>query len=377
MKLKFLRSGRQAKRLLAATLLLITAMAAAAAFVAANTQPAQEGAGMGMLSAAGMPKEPLTHGEEFVLVISISDNPGFATMPIRLYVPDGLELTGLSAGGDCLAEGFMSPWSDGGDMPLAGYVFTGWFHRTANFTVADADLLVLDFRVADTAAVSTTGNITAAFKTLQLGAARPEMPSVIYGGGYPDAAIIFPGCYADEDGGNIWIIGSVDIRGYLRAIEHPEPVTIPGMIAPRLPLLLPPAARLDVGENVPRVWADIEWDKHDISSFDPLGTEEQIINGLVVLPLSVHNPSGIPLSTRFSVTVICGELDGGVADLLAKLAELIAYARALRASTLVSAGGGDVPAAYWWAAQRAHNSFIDAIIDAQSVLFSVTPIRYP
>jgi len=169
--------------------------------------------------------EIFTPGDTVMLTISISNNTGFMTMPLRLSIPDGLELIGLNVGHTDLINGFMSPWDDtallfppieAADQPLTGNVFMGWFFRESSF-VDDADLLILTFRISDDAAIGETDDITITFADTQGEIAPTDK------GGIP-VDIILPG--DDEDGaiGSITVGCPIEIaRAELRElIEYAE-----------------------------------------------------------------------------------------------------------------------------------------------------------
>jgi len=111
----------------------------------------------GIISATPIPAT-LSPGERFNTTISISENPGFAAMLIRISIPSGIELIGFRADSlqatDC--EGFFlsieyyNLADDGISLihPITdSYIFAGWMARATNL-YNDGNLFTLNFKVS-------------------------------------------------------------------------------------------------------------------------------------------------------------------------------------------------------------------------------------
>jgi hypothetical protein len=74
-------------------------------------------------------------GDEVTVDISISNNPGFATMPLRISIPEGLTLVKFELGHPALHADFVGPpgVSPGEPTNITNQFFVNWT-RTTNFT---------------------------------------------------------------------------------------------------------------------------------------------------------------------------------------------------------------------------------------------------
>ncbi|MCL2577073.1 MAG: hypothetical protein FWE27_03370 [Defluviitaleaceae bacterium] len=119
-------------------------------------------------------------GESFDMNLRIENNPGFTNMAVRLFVPEGLELTHIM-----LDENFYGPavlfpdWHDfetgAITTPIVGprnaqVVFWG---TGGDFIASNAGLLTYTFRVRQNAAPGKTNPITFAFAD-NIGYAQPS-----------------------------------------------------------------------------------------------------------------------------------------------------------------------------------------------------------
>ncbi|MCL2577074.1 MAG: hypothetical protein FWE27_03375 [Defluviitaleaceae bacterium] len=112
--------------------------------------------------------------EGVIITVRVDNNPGFATLPLKIGVPEGLTLMSYSA-----PTGLPLTLT-GSDIPVGGlegdaYVFMTW-HGTANHT-ADGVILNLIFDVCDDAMPNDIYMITATFED----AAGPNPPLDLYG----------------------------------------------------------------------------------------------------------------------------------------------------------------------------------------------------
>jgi hypothetical protein len=147
---------------------------------------------------------PLSPGQSFTMTLRIEENTGFANMPIRLFVPEGLELTHVSSEN---LPGMMFAFPPG-HLPETGEIdtITGAAYAFvisaggSNFSVPNADLLSFTFRVRTPATISETAPIRIAFAN----AARYSTPTTADG---VPLNIMLPG----NDSG---IIGNVIISAH-------------------------------------------------------------------------------------------------------------------------------------------------------------------
>ncbi|MCL2225333.1 MAG: BspA family leucine-rich repeat surface protein [Defluviitaleaceae bacterium] len=88
--------------------------------------------------------------EDVQVQIGIKNNPGFASMLMKISFPDEFTLTGYTLADHSLYEKFHTP----DDLSEVGnYVFMGWAGRTSNITL-DGELLTLTFSVSENASVN-------------------------------------------------------------------------------------------------------------------------------------------------------------------------------------------------------------------------------
>jgi len=173
----------------------------------------------GTISASELPDRTLQRGEEFSITLSIAGNTGFAALPLRIFVPDGLELIRLelghaNLGGASFRTGpqdwVPEQYSLFGyfENPIVGpiHAFASW-GRMSNFTVLNTDLVTLTFRVSATAENMTTDEINMAFAT-GVGADVPR--AIIPGASVPLDITL-------TNGGNI---GAVTIKSPLLPIHN-------------------------------------------------------------------------------------------------------------------------------------------------------------
>jgi hypothetical protein len=115
----------------------------------------------GTIEFSRIEKEHFLPGESFQLRVSITNNTGVASIPLRLTVPDGLELTGVTPGAGISGDTITEPEV----YPATGTVFVSWYRAMGNFTTQNADLFTFTFRVSQNARYGETGNIVFAFAT--------------------------------------------------------------------------------------------------------------------------------------------------------------------------------------------------------------------
>lgn len=113
-----------------------------------------------------------THGEYFHMILRLDDNPGFATMGKRLFIPDGLELTHvhiLSLQGKLVTLPYEHCHETGQIVnPVVGATYIHVvFMGVRDFTVPNSDLLVYTFRVTENAQLGETESLTLAFANAQ------------------------------------------------------------------------------------------------------------------------------------------------------------------------------------------------------------------
>lgn len=109
-------------------------------------------------------------GDEVKVQIRISDNPGFATMFMRIEFPDELTLENYTLANADLQVSFTPPHDliDVGD-----YVFMGWEGRTENI-ILNGELLTLTFSVCPNMATNRKLPITVTFGNAYGGENTPE-----------------------------------------------------------------------------------------------------------------------------------------------------------------------------------------------------------
>ena len=111
-------------------------------------------------------------GESFDMVVRIDGNKGFANMMIKMFIPQGLELTGYSYSGfPWFNNNIISP-----TIPTIGSNFAlfGWQGRTSNIT-GDSDLFTFTFKVSNNAALGLTESITMSFENAPINANNDEV----------------------------------------------------------------------------------------------------------------------------------------------------------------------------------------------------------
>jgi len=131
--------------------------------------------------ATGMP-ERVFRGDAFDVTLRFENNPGFMTMPIRIYVPEGLVLTHITfdpAYSAVLSQGiFTGPpgftRSTGEITPIVGpaYAFVAWA-RTNNMTIQNFNLITYTFMAEEEAALGETDEIRISFANVR----NPELPA--------------------------------------------------------------------------------------------------------------------------------------------------------------------------------------------------------
>jgi len=166
----------------------------------------------GVISASELPDRTFQRGEQFSVTVSIAGNTGFAGLPLRIFVPDGLELIALELGSVALRTGFTAGPQTWVSPPpnvfgyfessIVGpiYAYAQWGRTGTNFTIANTDLVTLTFSVSATAENMTTDEINMAF------AIRDGVPSV------PRALIPGASIPLDITLANDGIIGAVTIK---------------------------------------------------------------------------------------------------------------------------------------------------------------------
>jgi hypothetical protein len=120
------------------------------------------------------------HGDSFDVVVRIDENPGFANVRTRLYIPNGLELTGFSHNDlPGLGNNIVSP-----AIPTSGsaYAVAGWTGRTSDIQ-GDIDLFTFTFTVADDATLGFTDPITIDFLDVPMNADGEEVQIFLPCGG--------------------------------------------------------------------------------------------------------------------------------------------------------------------------------------------------
>ncbi|MCL2223913.1 MAG: putative Ig domain-containing protein [Defluviitaleaceae bacterium] len=109
-------------------------------------------------------------GDEVEVHVRISNNPGFASMFMRLDFPAELTLTGYALSHHSLYENFETPE----DLSTVGnYVYMGWAGRTANIT-HNGTLLTLTFSVCDDMETNRRLPITVTFENALTGEEYPR-----------------------------------------------------------------------------------------------------------------------------------------------------------------------------------------------------------
>ena len=107
-------------------------------------------------------------GDSFDVVLGIENNPGFAAMSARIFIPEGLVLTHAF---NLSFQGLAVTMPDGHHPPTGelrppivgpGFAFVTTF-GTADFTTPNADLVRYTFKVAENAPFGETTPITFAF----------------------------------------------------------------------------------------------------------------------------------------------------------------------------------------------------------------------
>jgi len=123
----------------------------------------------------------LSPGETFNVTLRIDDNTGFAGMAFRVYIPLGLEMTGLKLHSDelpGLGNGFVGVHGWDGTYavypPITGYAYINWAQFT-NFT-GDGNLVTYVLTVTD-AIAGQVAPITLAFAN----ATGYEIPHTVMG----------------------------------------------------------------------------------------------------------------------------------------------------------------------------------------------------
>ncbi|MCL1842544.1 MAG: hypothetical protein FWF79_01905, partial [Defluviitaleaceae bacterium] len=129
-----------------------------------------------------------SYGDTFYVTVHLDDNPGFAAMLLRLHVPAGLELTGITHHAAAhpdnnFLDGILMPEN----LPRAGNIFAGWAGRGNLY--GDGALFTYSFRVTGTTAAELP--ITLAFANYRgTGADALESPTNLAGQNVP---ITLPG----------------------------------------------------------------------------------------------------------------------------------------------------------------------------------------
>ena len=130
--------------------------------------------------AIGVP-DRVFRGDTFDVTLRFENNPGFMTMPIRLYVPQGLVLTHITFDSDysaVLSQGFTGPpgfiRATGEITPIVGpaYAFVGWA-RTNNMIMQNFNLITYTFMAEEDAALGETDKIRINFANVR----APELPA--------------------------------------------------------------------------------------------------------------------------------------------------------------------------------------------------------
>jgi hypothetical protein len=108
-----------------------------------------------------------TPGQSFELTVRIDENIGFGSMVAKLYIPEGLILTGFSHNnspgmGNNIASPVIST--------SGGYVLAGWNGRSTNIT-GNIDLLTFTVTVANNATPGLTEPFTISFENAPKNAA--------------------------------------------------------------------------------------------------------------------------------------------------------------------------------------------------------------
>ncbi|MCL2576940.1 MAG: hypothetical protein FWE27_02670 [Defluviitaleaceae bacterium] len=106
-------------------------------------------------------------GDSFEMSLRIEGNTGFASMGVRVYVPEGLELTHISVPGFQGMTGIYLPGYDpdtGAITPIVGsnFAYVAFFD-IEDFKELESDLLIYTFRVSENADIWKTNPITIAF----------------------------------------------------------------------------------------------------------------------------------------------------------------------------------------------------------------------
>ena len=177
------------------------------------------------ISATAIPSASLSIGDEFSTTLSISGNPGFAAMIMRVRIPQGLELTGFTLHNHSeLSSGFRGPrnWDEAYAVypPISGDIFAGWAGRTTNFT-GNGNLITYTFRVAENAVPGAVKPITIAFAN----ADGYEVPT---NASLSELEISLPG--GATNFGESGIIGNATIRGTIGVSITPSTETIGGEV---------------------------------------------------------------------------------------------------------------------------------------------------
>ena len=114
---------------------------------------------------------PVAPGQSFTMTLRIEENTGFANMPLRLFVPEGLELThvaNINLSGMLIAfpQGHVPETGEIDSIIGSAYAFV-ISAGGSNFSVPDADLLRFTFRATSPATISETAPIRLEFANAQ------------------------------------------------------------------------------------------------------------------------------------------------------------------------------------------------------------------
>jgi len=140
-------------------------------------------------------------GESFNMVVFINRNMGFADMMTKIFIPQGLELTGFSHNGlSGIGNNFVSP-----TIPTSGsnYALVGWQGRTTNIT-GDIALFTLTFTVANNAPLGLTEPFTITLDNTPTNADGEELQVVFIPDGFDieDEVIVIGGVIIKDAGSN-------------------------------------------------------------------------------------------------------------------------------------------------------------------------------
>jgi YD repeat-containing protein len=127
-------------------------------------------------------------GESFDVVVRIDENIGFASMVTRLYIPEGLTLTGFSHNNSPgMSDNIINPV-----IPTTGsnYVVTGWDGRNSNIT-GNIDLLTFTITVNNNASSGLTEPFTISFENVPTNVGGDELKMMLpCGSGFGETTII-------------------------------------------------------------------------------------------------------------------------------------------------------------------------------------------